>query len=79
MSVYTRRFPRRQVLCLAAAAIPFTASWLARADSYPSRPVRIIVGYAAGGAPDILARFIGRWFCDRRGQPIVIDNKPGAQ
>jgi tripartite-type tricarboxylate transporter receptor subunit TctC len=78
MSVYTRRFPRRQVLCLAAAAMPFTASWLARADSYPSRPVRIIVGYAAGGAPDILARFIGRWLSDRLGQPFVIENKPGA-
>jgi tripartite-type tricarboxylate transporter receptor subunit TctC len=78
MSVDTCRFPRRQVLCLAAAAIPFTASWLARADSYPSRPVRIIVGYAAGGAPDILARLIGRWLSDRLGQPFVIENKPGA-
>jgi tripartite-type tricarboxylate transporter receptor subunit TctC len=69
---------RRQVLRLAGAAIAFTASWLARADSYPSRPVRIIVGYAAGGAPDILARLIGRWLSDRLGQPFVIENKPGA-
>lgn len=71
-------FPRREVLRLAAAAIPFTASWLARADSYPSRPVRIIVGYAAGGAPDILARLIGQWLSDRLGQPFVIESRPGA-
>jgi tripartite-type tricarboxylate transporter receptor subunit TctC len=72
------KFPRRQVLRLAAAAIPLTASWLARAESYPSRPVHIIVGYAAGGAPDILARLIGQWLSDRLGQPFIIENKPGA-
>jgi tripartite-type tricarboxylate transporter receptor subunit TctC len=69
---------RRQALHLAGAAIPFTASWIARADSYPSRPVRIIVGYAAGGAPDVMARLIGRWLSDRLGQPFVVENKPGA-
>jgi tripartite-type tricarboxylate transporter receptor subunit TctC len=71
-------FSRRKVLRLAAAAIPSTASWLARADSYPSRPVRIIVGYAAGGAPDIVARLIGQWLSDRLDQPFVIENRPGA-
>jgi tripartite-type tricarboxylate transporter receptor subunit TctC len=69
---------RRRVLRLAVAAIPLTASWLARAESYPSRPVRIVVGYAAGGAPDILARLIGQWLSDRLGKPFVIENKPGA-
>jgi tripartite-type tricarboxylate transporter receptor subunit TctC len=72
------KFPRRQVLCLAGAAIPFPESWLARADSYPSRLVRIIVGYAAGGAPDILARLIGQWLSDRLSQPFIVENKPGA-
>ena len=42
----------------------------------PSRPVRIIVGYAAGGAPDILARLIGRWLSDNLGQPFVVETKP---
>jgi tripartite-type tricarboxylate transporter receptor subunit TctC len=69
---------RRKFLRLAAAAIPTAASWPARADSYPARPVRIIVGYAAGGAPDILARLIGQWLSERLDQPFVIENRPGA-
>ena len=73
------RFSRRRFLQLAAgsAALP-VLSRTACAQSYPSRPVRIIVGFAAGGAPDILARLFGQWLSDRLGQPFVIENRTGA-
>jgi tripartite-type tricarboxylate transporter receptor subunit TctC len=51
---------------------------MARAQAYPSRPVRIIVGFAAGGAQSILTRLIGQWLSERLGQPFVIDNRPGG-
>jgi tripartite-type tricarboxylate transporter receptor subunit TctC len=71
--------PRRRFLHLATAtaALP-VLSRIARAQSYPNRPVRIIVGFAAGGAPDILARLFGQWLSDRLGQPFVIENRTGA-
>ena len=74
-----KRPHRRQFLHLAAgiAALP-AASRMAWAQSYPSRPVRIIVGYAPGGATDISARLIGQWLSERLGQPFIIDNRPGA-
>jgi tripartite-type tricarboxylate transporter receptor subunit TctC len=73
------KFPRRKFLHFAAGAAVFpTVSQFARAQSYPSRPVRIIVGYAAGGAPDILARLVGQSLSDRLGQPFVVENRPGA-
>ena len=72
-------FCRRQLLHLAAGAAVLPAlSRFASAQTYPSRPVRIIVGFAAGGPNDILARLIGQWLSERLGQPFVIENRPGA-
>jgi tripartite-type tricarboxylate transporter receptor subunit TctC len=73
------KLPRRRFLRLAAgaAALP-VVSRTAWAQSYPTRPVRIIVGFAAGGAPDITARLIGQSLSERLGQPFVIENRPGA-
>ena len=72
-------FPRRTFLHLAlgAAALPAT-SRMARAQAYPSRPVRIIVGFPAGGATDIQARLMGQWLSDRLGQQFIIENRSGA-
>jgi hypothetical protein len=70
---------RRQFLKLAGAAvIAPTFPRTAAADQYPTRPVRIIAGFAAGGGVDITARLIGRWLTDRLGQSFVVENRPGA-
>ncbi len=70
---------RRQFLHLAAAAAALPAvSRAARAQTYPTRPVRLVVGAPAGGGFDIVARLMGQWLSERLGQPFVIDNRPGA-
>ena len=51
---------------------------VARADTYPSRPVRLVVGFYAGSGPDILARIMAQWLSERLGQQFVVDNRPGA-
>jgi tripartite-type tricarboxylate transporter receptor subunit TctC len=73
------KLPRRNFLHLAAgaAALP-VVSRFARAQAYPTKPVRMVVGNAAGGAPDIFARLIGQWLSDRLGQPFLVENRPGA-
>ncbi|HYD04370.1 MAG TPA: tripartite tricarboxylate transporter substrate-binding protein, partial [Reyranella sp.] len=69
---------RRSMLAVSGAAALAGAPHPARSQEYPSRPVRLVEGYGAGGAPDIIARLIGKWLSERLGQPFVIDNKPGA-
>ena len=72
------RIPRREFLrCAAAVAAPAMSS-MAWAQTYPTRPVRLIVGFAAGGTADTIARLIGQWLSERLGQPFVIENRPGA-
>jgi tripartite-type tricarboxylate transporter receptor subunit TctC len=73
------KFPRRRFLRLAAgAAVLPAAARFAFAQTYPTRPVHIVVGFGAGTGLDIYARLIGQWLSDRLGQSVIIDNKPGA-
>src|SRR6185312_16748347 len=72
------RYPRRRFLQLAACAMLPSIPAIARADTYPTRPVRIFVGFPAGGGADIAARLIGRRLSERLGQPFVVENRPGA-
>jgi tripartite-type tricarboxylate transporter receptor subunit TctC len=73
------KLPRRKFLYLASGAVALPAiSRMARAQTYPTRPVRLIVGFDAGGAADILARLMGQWLSERLGQQFVIENRSGA-
>jgi len=74
------RLPRRQFLLHSAGAVIAlpALSRIAWAEAYPTRPVRLIVPFPAGGATDIVARLIGQWLSERLGQQFVIDNRPGA-
>jgi tripartite-type tricarboxylate transporter receptor subunit TctC len=70
---------RRRILELStgAIALPFV-SRMAAAETYPTRPVRLIVTVPAGGSPDIIARLIAQWLSNRLGQAFVVENRPGA-
>src|SRR5215470_6777598 len=73
------KLPRRKFLHLAAGAATLPAiSRIARAQAYPTRPVRVIVGFAPGQAIDIVTRIIGQWLSERLGQQFIIENRPGA-
>jgi tripartite-type tricarboxylate transporter receptor subunit TctC len=73
------KLPRRKLLhrALGAAVLPAMLR-MARAQTYPSRPVRIIVGFPPGGGSDIVARLMGQWLSERLGQPFIVENRPGA-
>src|SRR5215510_14759048 len=72
------KLPRRDFLRLAAAAAAVPAAAVpASAQGYPTRPVRLILGFPAGGSTDLVARIMAAWLTERLGQSVVVENKPG--
>src|ERR1043166_2422597 len=67
---------RRRFLTLAGASVAIPA--IAHAQAWPSRPLRLVIGYPAGGSTDLIGRIMGQWLTERLGHPVVIENKPGA-
>jgi tripartite-type tricarboxylate transporter receptor subunit TctC len=72
------KLPRRAFLHLAAGAAALAAPRIAQAQAYPTRSVRLIVGFAAGGGADIMARLIGQWLSERLGRSFIVENRSGA-
>src|SRR6266852_8908067 len=73
------KFPRRRFLRVAAGAAALAAApRIAGAQTYPTRSVRLIIGYTPGGSADLTARLVGQWLSERLGQPVVIESRPGA-
>jgi tripartite-type tricarboxylate transporter receptor subunit TctC len=72
------KFSRRNVLQLATGAALPALSQIAKAQTYPARAGRIVVGWPAGGVADIVARLMGQWRSERLDQPFTIENRPGA-
>jgi tripartite-type tricarboxylate transporter receptor subunit TctC len=70
--------PRRRFLYLAGVVATLSSARRATAQAYPTRPLRWVVGFAAGGTTDVMMRIMGRWLSERLGQPVIIENKPGA-
>src|SRR6202521_785034 len=73
------KLPRREFFRFAASGVALASiPCSARAETYPARPVHVIVGFPPGAASDINARLIGQWLSDRLGQQFIVDNRPGA-
>ena len=70
------KLPRRKLLRLAGAVAPLALSRIAWSDTYPTRPVHLIVGFPAGGLTDILARLLSPWLSERFGQQFIVEDRP---
>jgi len=73
-----RRFPKFVIAASVSVAGALSFAWAAFALDYPTRPVRIVEGFGAGGTPDLTSRLTGQWLSDHLGQPFVVENRPGA-